>query len=417
MINRLVVIGAGSAGIMASISAAESGKKVLLIDRNKAIGQKLLLAGAGRCNLTNDIPIEEFFDKYHNGDFLRNAFYQFSNIDLMQFFTENGLNLEVERGSRVFPVTQSSQDVVKFLRQQLEKHRVQMWFRNRVVGIEKQNDGIFKITTKKAEIFSKSVILATGGKSYPETGSKGDGYKFARMLGHTIIKPVPVLCGINLKEIWIVQWQGISLKNVEIKAVIDRRIIGKEFGEVLFTHFGISGPAILNLSRAIADIKKPSGIKISIDFKPALDEKTLDARLVNEFKKNSNKSLKNIMKNLLPENMIEEFLLMGTLSGSIKGNQVTLQQRKILVSLFKDFTLTFDSLRGFEEAIVTRGGVSVDEVNPKTMESRIVPGLFFAGEILDVDGKTGGFNLQAAFFNRFCRRKKRLTKQWTKKKE
>ncbi|MCM8817477.1 MAG: NAD(P)/FAD-dependent oxidoreductase [Candidatus Omnitrophica bacterium] len=401
MINQLVVIGAGPSGIMASISAAKSGKKVLLIDRNKAIGQKLLLAGAGRCNITNNIPIEEFFDKYHNGDFLRNAFYQFSNTDLMNFFSENGLELEIEKGSRVFPVTQSSHDVVKFLRQQLEKHKVQLWFRNRVVGIEKQQNGIFKIITKKAEIFSKSVILATGGKSYPETGSKGDGYKFARSLGHTIIKPVPVLCGINLKENWIRAWQGISLKNVEIKAIVGGKIIGKEFGEAIFTHYGISGPAVLNLSRVIADMKNPSGIKISIDFKPALDEKTLDIRLINEFRKNSNKSLKNIMKNLLPENLIEEFLLMGTLSGNIKGNQITVEQRKIIISLLKNFILTFDSLRGFKEAIVTRGGVSIDEVNPKTMESKIVQGLFFAGEILDVDGKTGGFNLQAAFSTGF----------------
>ncbi|MCX7705052.1 MAG: NAD(P)/FAD-dependent oxidoreductase [bacterium] len=401
MVNQLVVIGAGPAGIMASISAAQNGKKVLLIDRNKSIGQKLLLAGAGRCNLTNNIPIEEFFDKYHNGDFLRNAFSQFSNIDLMDFFESNGLKLEIERGNRVFPVTQSSQDIVVFLRQQLENHKVQLWFRNRVVGIEKQQDGIFKITTKKAEIFARSVILATGGKTYPETGSNGDGYKFTRLLGHTIVKPVPVLCGINLKETWIKQWQGISLKNIEVKTIAGGKIIGSEFGEAIFTHYGISGPAVLNLSRVIADIKNPSGIKISIDFKPAIDEKTLENRLINEFSKNSNKSLKNIMKNLLPENMIEEFLLMGTLSGSIKGNQITVEQRKILISLFKNFTLTFDSLRGFKEAIVTRGGVKLDQVNPKTMESKIVPGLFFAGEILDIDGKTGGFNLQAAFSTGF----------------
>lgn len=397
MVNQLVVIGAGPAGIMASISGTRSGKKVLLIDRNKSIGQKLLLAGAGRCNITNNIPIEEFFDKYHNGKFLRNVFYQFSNIDLMQFFTDNGLKIEIERGNRVFPASQSSQEIITFFRHQLEKHRVQIWFRNRVTGIEKQPDGIFKIITRKSEILSKSVILATGGKSYPETGSKGDGYKIARLLGHTIIKPTPVLCGINLKEEWIKQWQGISLKNIEIKAISNGEIIGKEFGEAVFTHYGISGPAVLNLSRIIADIKNPSGIKISIDFKPGLDPCTLETRLISEFHKNSNKSLKNIMRNLLPQNIIEEFLLMGTLSGELKGNQITVNQRKILIHLLKNFKLTFDSLRGFKEAIVTRGGVKVDEVNPKTMESKIVPGLFFAGEILDIDGKTGGFNLQAAF--------------------
>ncbi|MCM8814474.1 MAG: NAD(P)/FAD-dependent oxidoreductase [Candidatus Omnitrophica bacterium] len=401
MINRLVVIGAGAAGIMASISASNSGKKVLCLDGNSGIGHKLFLAGAGRCNLTSDIPLEEFFQNYHNGDFLRNSFAQFSNTDLMRFFEENGITLDVERGNRVFPATKSSQDIVAFFRNMLEKCRVQLWLRNRVMKIEKLDDGIFKIIAKKAEIFSKSVILATGGKSYPQTGSRGDGYKIARLLGHTIIKPVPVLCGMNLKEDWIKQWQGISLKNVEIKAVKGKNVIGREFGEALFTHYGISGPCVLNLSRVIAEIRNADGIKISIDFKPALEEKMLEKRLISEFQKNSNKSLKNIMKTLLPQNIIDEFLLMAALSGEIRGNQITTQQRSVLVSLLKDFQLTFDSLRGFDQAIVTRGGVSVKEINPKTMESKIVPGLFFAGEIIDVDGKTGGFNLQAAFSTGF----------------
>lgn len=397
MINQLVIIGAGPAGIMASLSASQNGKKVLLIDRNSDIGKKLLLAGAGRCNLTSDIPVEDFFSNYHNGEFLRNAFFQFSNLDLMEFFRENGINLEFERGHRVFPASQSSLEIVKFFRNLLEKYRVQLWLRNRVLKVEKQDDGTFKLITKKGEISSKSVIVATGGKSYPQTGSTGDGYRIARSLGHTIIKPIPVLCGINLKEKWIKEWQGVSLKNVEIKAIVEKKVIAQEFGEAIFTHFGISGPAILNLSRQIAGIKNHSGIKISIDFKPALDEKTLTNRLINEFQKNTNKYLKNIMHHLLPSGIIDEFLLMGTLSGDIKGNQISVSQRNILVSLLKNFQLSFDSLRGFDEAIVTRGGVCVKEVNPKTMESKIVPGLFFAGEILDIDGKTGGFNLQAAF--------------------
>ncbi len=386
---------------MAAISAATEGKKVLLLDRNKSIGQKLLIAGAGRCNVTSDISIEEFSRYYHNGDFLRNAFSQFSNVDLMNFFTENGMALDTERGHRVFPATKSSADIVAFFRNMLEKHKVQLWFRNKVLKLEKQQDGIFKIISKKGEILAKSVILATGGKSYPQTGSKGDGYNLVRNLGHTIIKPVPVLCGINLKETWIKQWQGITLKNVIVKAMSEGKIIGEEFGEAIFTHFGISGPAILNLSRNLADTRNKQGVKIIIDFKPALEEKILEKRLIEEFQKNSNKSLKNIMKNLLPQNIIEEFLLMGTLSGDIKGNQVTAEQRKILISLLKNFCLNVDSLRGFDEAIVTRGGVNVKEVNPKTMESKIVPGLFFAGEILDIDGKTGGFNLQAAFSTGF----------------
>ncbi|MCM8788563.1 MAG: NAD(P)/FAD-dependent oxidoreductase [Candidatus Omnitrophica bacterium] len=401
MINRLVVVGAGAAGIMASISASQNGKKVLCVDGNNGIGHKLLLAGAGRCNLTSDIVLEEFFQNYYNGEFLRNVFTQFSNTDLMRFFEENGIVLDIERGSRVFPATKSSQDIVAFFRNMLERYRVQLWLRNRVMKIEKLEDQTFKIIAKKAEIFSKSVILATGGKSYPQTGSRGDGYKIARSFGHTIIKPVPVLCGINLKENWIKQWQGISLKNVEIKVVKGKNVIGREFGEALFTHYGISGPCVLNLSRIIAEIKSACDIKISIDFKPALDEKTLEKRLISEFHNNSKKSLKNIMKNLLPQNMIDEFLLMAALSGEIRGNQITTQQRSVLISLLKDFQLTFDSLRGFDEAIVTRGGVNVKEINPKTMESKIVPGLFFAGEIIDIDGKTGGFNLQAAFSTGF----------------
>jgi len=400
MVNQLVIIGAGPAGMMAAIAASEKGTKVLLLDRNRSIGQKLLISGAGRCNLTSNIPVEQFFENYHNGDFLRNAFAQFSNEDLMKFFIDNGIMLDVERGHRVFPASKSAEDIVKFFRNILDKHNVQLWFRNRVIKIEKMDDGIFKIISKKGEIFAKSVIIATGGKSYPGTGSTGDGYKIARLLGHTIIKPVGVLTGFNLKEQWISQWQGISLKNVMVKAIVRDKIIAEEFGEMLFTHYGISGPAVLDLSRAIADLNG-SNIKISIDFKPALDEKTLETRLIREFSGNSNKSLRNIMKSLIPQNIIEEFLLMGGLSGEIKGNQINVLQRKTILSLLKNFQLTFDSLRGFDEAIVTRGGVSVKEVNPKTMESKIVPGLFFAGEVLDIDGKTGGLNLQAAFSTGF----------------
>ncbi len=401
LVNRLTIIGAGPAGIMAAVAAAEKGKKVLILEKNKAIGQKLLISGAGRCNLTNDIPVGQLFENYHNGDFLRNAFAQFSNQGLMQFFEDNGLKLVVERGQRVFPASQSAQDVVNFFRNVLQNLRVQLWFRNRVMKVEKQEDGIFRILSKKAEIFSKSVILASGGKSYPRTGSTGDGYRIAKQLGHTIIKPVPVLCGINLKEEWIKQWQGISLKNVSIRAVRGEQILAEEFGEAVFTHSGISGPAVLDLSRHLAGIKNYGGIKILIDFKPALDIITLETRLISEFKKNPSKALKNIMRNLLPRNIIDEFLLAGGLSGEIKGNQITVSQRHILIFLLKKFQFTFDSLRGFDEAIVTRGGVNVKEVNPKTMESRIVPGLFFAGEILDVDGKTGGFNLQSAFSTGF----------------
>lgn len=401
LVNQLIIIGAGPAGIMAAIAAAEKGKKVLLLDRNKSIGKKLLISGAGRCNLTNNIPFEQFFENYHNGDFLRNVFAQFSNQDLMRFFEDKGLKLVVERGQRVFPASQSAQDVLDFFRKILEKMHVQLWFHNRVIRIEKQQDGIFRILSKKTKIFSKSVILATGGKSYPQTGSTGDGYRFARSLGHTIIKPTPVLCGINLKEAWIKQWQGISLKNVEIKAISGKKVISREFGEAIFTHYGISGPVVLDISRCLAEIRNYSGIKISIDFKPALDTKMLETRLVSEFRENTNKALKNIMKNLLPQNIIDEFLLMAGLSREIKGNQITVSQRNTLISLLKNFQLTFKSLRGFDEAIVTRGGVTVNEVNPKTMESRILPGLFFAGEILDIDGKTGGFNLQAAFSTGF----------------
>ncbi len=400
IVNQIVIIGAGPAGIMAAIAAGKRGKKVLLIDRNKSIGEKLLISGAGRCNITNDIPLEKFYENYHNGDFLRNVFAQFSNIDLMQFFEDNGMKLIVERGKRVFPASQSSQDVVRFFRNMLENLHVQLWFRNRVMKIEKQDD-VFKISSKKGEIFSKSIILATGGKSYPGTGSTGDGYRIAKGLGHTIIKPVPVLCGINLKEQWIKQWQGISLKNVSIKVKQDKRVIAEEFGEALFTHYGISGPIILDLSRYIAGIKDYGGLKIYIDFKPALDVKTVETRLISEFRGNANKTLKNIMRNLLPHNIIDEFLLMAGLSGEIKGNQITVKQRNVLVALLKNFPLSFDLLRGFDEAIVTRGGINIKEVNPKTMESKIVPGLFFAGEILDIDGKTGGFNLQAAFSTGF----------------
>jgi predicted Rossmann fold flavoprotein len=396
--NQLVVIGAGPAGIMASLRAAELGIKVLLVERTGSIANKIVIAGGGRCNLTNMRDVNDFITFYHNGDFLRNAFAQFFNHDLVDFFKQRGLALVEERGQRVFPESQSGRDVALFLRRCLDKAKVQLWLRNRITEIKKENEE-FAILMRTGSIPAKRVIIATGGKSYPQTGSTGDGYNLARKLGHTIIKPLPALCGMHLVEKWARKWQGVSLENVSVSVFLENEKIAEEFGEVVFTDYGISGPVIFNLSHAVTGIR--GQMTLTIDFKPSLSREKLDARLLREFSTHSNMRLKNILKNLLPAAIIEHFIGNIGLDGEKTANQITAGQRQHLLESLKRFTLTVEKLRDISEAIVTRGGVDVKEINPKTMESKIVPGLFFAGEIIDVDGKTGGFNLQAAFSTGF----------------
>jgi len=393
---EVVVIGAGPSGIFSSIFAKQNKKEVSLIERNDTIGKKIFLTGNGRCNLTSYNEIDDFISKYRNGKFLMNAFSRFFNKDLIEFFEKNGLKLKVERGKRVYPASDKAEDVVKTLKTIIDKRGVKLFLKNRVQNIEKVENK-FIIKTDKNIIEAKKIVIATGGKSFPQTGSEGDGYKWAKEFGHTIYGPFPALCGIEIKENFIKKWQGITLKNVKIKAVLNKKVIGEEFGEVLFTHYGISGPAVLNLSGDVSENISKGEIKISINLKPALNYEKLEKRLEREFSNNSNKEIKNVFKNLLPNKMIDEFLYQCGIMARKKTNQITKEERKILVSNLLSFNLNVKKTRDFSDSMVTRGGVVVKEINPKTMESKIVKGIYFAGEIIDIDGKTGGYNLQASF--------------------
>lgn len=393
----VVIIGGGPAGSFSAIFSSQRGKKVSLIDKNNQICKKLLLTGKGKCNLTNMNEMnEEYISKYRNGKFLINVFHQFSNIDLFNFFENNGLKLKIDTGKRVYPESENAEDVVKTIRKILDNNKVRIFLKEKVIDIKKEKDS-FIIKTDKRTLISEKVVIATGGKSFPETGSEGDGFIFAYRFGHKIIKPVPALCGIEIKEKFIKNWQGINLKNVCVSAFLNNKKIGEEFGEVLFTHYGVSGPTILNLSGNISENINKGEIKIVINFKPALNEEILDRRLQREIKENSNKTLKNLFKNLLPSGIIVEFLKYSNINHEKRVNQLTKEERKILISSLLNFRLTVKKPRPFYDSMVTRGGVCVNEINPKTMESKIVKGLYFAGEVIDVDGKTGGYNLQACF--------------------
>lgn len=393
----VLIIGCGPSGSFAGIFASERRKKVAIVDKNKEICKKLLLTGKGKCNLTNMNEInEEFFGKYRNGKFLINVFYQFSNNDLFEFFENNNLKLKIDSGKRVYPESEKAEDVVETIRKILDRNKVKIFLKEKAIDVEKIKDG-FKIVTNKRIFKTQKIIIATGGKSFPQTGSEGDGFIFAEKFGHTIIKPVPALCGIEIEEDFVKKWQGITLKNVKISAYLNSKKIGEEFGEVLFTHYGISGPAILNLSGDISENCNKGKIRIIINFKPALNGEKLDNRLKREIGNNPNKMIKTLLKNFLPSGIIDEFIIQINIDPLKRANQITRKERELIVKNFLNFSLTVKRVRPFHESMVTRGGVCIDEINPKTMESKIVKGLFFAGEVIDVDGKTGGYNLQMCF--------------------
>jgi predicted Rossmann fold flavoprotein len=393
----VVIIGGGPAGCFSAIFSSQRGKKVALIDKNNQICKKLLLTGKGKCNLTNMNEMnEEYISKYKNGKFLINVFHQFSNIDLFNFFESNGLKLKIDTGKRVYPESENAEDVVKTIRKILDKNKVRIFLKEKVIDIKKEKDS-FIIKTDKRILKSEKLVIATGGKSFPQTGSEGDGFIFANRFGHKIIKPTPALCGIEIKEDFIKSWQGINLKNVCVSAYLNNKKIGEEFGEVLFTHYGVSGPGILNISGNVSENIGKGEIKIVINFKPALNEEILDRRIQREIKENPNKILKNLLKNLLPSGIILEFLKYSNIDPEKKVNQLTREERRILVNSLLNFSLTVKKTRPFYDSMVTRGGVCVEEINPKTMESKIIKGLYFAGEVIDIDGKTGGYNLQACF--------------------
>lgn len=393
---KTIVIGAGAAGLFAAHFAAESGDGVIVIEKNEKIGKKLYITGKGRCNLTNDCDFDEFMGNVvNNGRFLFGAISSFLPRDTMDFFVSHGLKIKTERGNRVFPLSDKSSDVIKTLSDVLRRDGVDIKLNERVLKIISENGAVKKVVTDKCEYFCDKVVIATGGCSYRSTGSTGDGYDLARTLGHTITPIRPALVPF-LTEGGFADLSGLTLKNVALKILFDGKQVVNEFGELLFTHSGVSGPIVLTSSSKInsLDIKK---IKAFIDLKPALDEKTLDKRLQRDFVKFTKKQLKNSLSDLLPSSMIERFIASTGISGEKRVDDITKEERKKIVYSLKNFPINFKAFADINEAIVTSGGVSVKEIDPKTMESKIVKGLFFAGEIIDVDALTGGFNLQIAF--------------------
>ena len=404
----VVVIGGGPAGMMAAITAKQENHNVTLVEKNKQLGKKLLITGKGRCNITSSLDIEEFIKNTPgNGMFLYSAFHSYTNKDIIEFLKEEGLEVKEERGNRIFPITDKSIDVLKCFTKKLKKENVKILEETTVekilVNDQKEVTGI---KTNKGIIKADKIILATGGKSYPLTGSTGDGYIMAQELGHTITKIKPSLVPLTIKEKTICkELQGLSLKNVKIK-IIDKeknKIIYDDFGEMIFTHFGVSGPIILSSSAHLVRYKNIESslnegkIKLEIDFKPALEEKKLEERILRDFEEFKNKRYKNSLDKLLPQKLIKTIIEKSEIAPEKKVNEITKEERKKLVKILKNFEMEIQGFRPIDEAIITSGGISIKEINPKTMESKIIKGLYFAGEIIDVDAYTGGFNLQIAY--------------------
>ncbi len=409
-IKKVCVIGGGAAGLMAAYAAAKNGHAVTLIEKNEKLGKKIYITGKGRCNFTNDVPPDVFLNSVVRGEkFLRGALYSFSSQSVIEFFEENGLAVKVERGNRAFPVSDHASDVTKTLEKACRKVGVDIHLNEKVEKINTENitmsdisimSRVVEICTDKGVYPCDFVIVATGGLSYPSTGSTGDGYTFARLLGHNVTDLKCGLCGLNLEGNFFKDLQGLTLKNVKITIKCANKTIFEDFGEALFTHFGVSGPIVLSASSVInrADFSK---LEVSLDLKPALDSDTLDKRLLRDFDKYKNKQILNAMCEILPQKLIPCVLAQSGISEKKPVNAVTKEERARLLGALKGFVLRVRGLRGFEEAIITSGGVDLSQIHPKTMESKSVAGLKFCGEVLDVDAYTGGFNMQIAFSTGF----------------
>ena len=399
-LKRVVIIGAGASGMLAAKVASDRGYKVIVLEKQKRCGQKLLITGKGRCNITNNCEIEELIENVPtNGKFLYSAFYTFTNDQVIDMFNDLGVETKTERGKRVFPVSDKAVDVVRALEKQMRSNKnVEVLLNSKVDKIEAQDGKVKKvILSDKREIECDSVIVATGGVSYPRTGSSGDGYKFARNLGHTIIKPKASLIGLEVMEDYVTDLAKLSLRNVIINVYNSKnKKIYDDFGEMEFTKYGLDGPIIKSASCRMGDLSKEN-YKIVLDLKPALDEDKLDKRIQKDFQKYANKNFENSLNDLLPKQLIPTIVKLSKIDPYIKVNQISKEERKNLVHLIKNITFTVKNYRPIEEAIITSGGVKTSEINSSTMESKLVSGLYFAGEVIDVDAYTGGFNLQIAF--------------------
>ena len=397
--------------MMAAISASQNGKKVLLLEKNSLLGKKLLITGKGRCNVTSSLPIEEFIKNTPgNGKFLYSSYNSFTNKDIINFLEKQGLKLKEERGNRIFPVTDKAKDVLDCFEKKLKQLNVKILYNQKVIEIlTLEKNKIKKVVGVKTEnntFYADKVILATGGKSYPLTGSTGDGYELAKKIGHTITKIRPSLVPLSTYNLELLgNLQGLSLKNVKIKFVdkCKNKVIYEDFGEMLFTHFGVSGPVILSGSahlvryKNIDNLMQNKKLVLEIDFKPALSEEQLDSRILRDFSAEKNKAFKNSLDKLLPQKLIPVIIKLSEIDENKQVNSITKEERLALVRLLKCFEVHIKNFRKIEDAIITSGGINIKEINPKTMESKIVSGLFFAGEVIDVDCYTGGFNLQVAY--------------------
>ena len=410
---KVIVIGGGPAGMMAAINASEKGHQVKLIEKMPSLGRKLLITGKGRCNITSSLDMSKFIENTPtNGKFLYSCFQNFTNQDIIKFLKEQGLEVKEERGNRIFPVTDKSLDVLKCFTKKLKEQKINIQYNTKVIDLivngskTERTLEIKGVKTSKGIEMADKVILATGGKSYPLTGSTGDGYILAKKVGHTITELRPSLIPLETYDIdTCKELQGLTLKNVAINLIdIDKnKKIYEDFGEMIFTHFGVSGPIILSASAHLTRYKnclekmKSKKIMLKIDLKPALSEEKLEERILRDFNELKNKQFKNSLNKLLPQKLIPVIIKKSTIAKNKQVNEITREERRNLVHLLKDFEILVKDFRPIEEAIITSGGVSTKEINPKTMESKIVRGLYFAGEIIDVDSYTGGFNLQIAY--------------------
>jgi predicted Rossmann fold flavoprotein len=399
-VRTIAVVGAGPAGMMAAIRAGQLGQAVVLIEKNSQPGKKLLLSGKGRCNLTNACGLEDFIARFSgNGQFLRDAFKKFFNQELILFFEDNGLKLKVERQLRVFPVTDTAGSILEVLKKQLVHRGVEVVYSSTLEEVLVEAGAVKGLLLKGGRVLAADrVILATGGISYSFTGSSGEGLEIARALGHRVTPLRPGLVPLQTQEGYPRQLDGLTLKNIRLTFSDGKKQIVSEVGELLFTGFGISGPLVLSLSGRIADwLREGKRVSVEIDLKPALSEQQLHERLLREFKASPRKGIRNILKTLLPLRLIDVFMELTKLDADKRASYVTLPERQSIVVLLKHFRLQVSQTRPIEEAMVTRGGVSLKDIDPRTMESRLIKGLYFAGEMIDVEADTGGFNLQAAF--------------------
>ena len=397
--SNVIVVGGGAAGMMAAVFAARNGQNVQLLEKNEKLGKKLFITGKGRCNITNAADIEDLFTAVtSNPKFLYSGFYSFTNQQVIDFFEELGVKTKIERGERVFPVSDHSSDVIAAFSRELKSLGVTVSLHTEVRELLCEQDKVCGVLlTNGKKMKADAVIVATGGISYPSTGSTGDGYRFAKETGHRVTELLPSLVPMEVRQWYAKELQGLSLRNIEICITDGKKKLYEEFGEMLFTHYGVTGPVILSASSVVGKTLRKKELTLHIDLKPALSEEQLDKRILREFDANHNKQYKNSIDSLFPAKLKPVMIELSEIEPEKKVNEITKEERQRLVHLIKNFTMTLTGLRGYNEAIITKGGVSVKEIDPGTMESKKMKGLYFAGEVLDLDAVTGGYNLQIAW--------------------